>query len=86
MAGDVADQGVVAGLQLEGTGDRETGVKLLGLADLLAGPHAVRGLGILSMRERIAHLGGTLRIESAPGQGTRVRAEVPLAGEGDTRS
>ena len=86
MAGDVADAGVVAGLQLEGTGDRETGVKLLGLADLLAGPYAVRGLGILSMRERIAHLGGTLRIESAPGQGTRVRAEVPPEDEGDKMS
>jgi signal transduction histidine kinase len=55
-------------------------------AELLADPHAVRGLGILSMRERIAHLGGTFTIESAPGQGTRVRAEVPLEGEGDKRS
>ncbi len=49
-------------------------------AELLADPHAVRGLGILSMRERIAHLGGNFKIESAPGQGTRVQAEVPLEG------
>ncbi|MGE5598043.1 MAG: hypothetical protein ACM3XS_01525 [Bacteroidota bacterium] len=29
------------------------------------------------MRERIALLGGTLALESAPGRGTRVKAEVP---------
>jgi signal transduction histidine kinase len=48
-------------------------------AEVLADPNAARGLGILSMRERIAHLGGTFSIESTPGQGTRVRAEVPLS-------
>lgn len=37
----------------------------------------LRGIGLLSMRERVALLGGTLQIESAPGQGTLVRAEVP---------
>ena len=47
-------------------------------AEVLADPNAVRGLGVLSMQERIAHLGGTFSVESAPGQGTRVRAEVPL--------
>ncbi len=51
--------------------------------ELLADPHTVRGLGILSMREHIAHLGGTFKIESAPGRGTRVCAEVPPEGEGD---
>ena len=34
-------------------------------------------LGLKSMRERVARLGGTLRIESAPGEGTRVRAQIP---------
>jgi signal transduction histidine kinase len=29
------------------------------------------------MRERIARLGGTLRIESAPGEGTRICAKIP---------
>ncbi len=48
-------------------------------AEVLADPDAARRLGILSMRERIALLGGTFRIESAPGQGTQVRAEVPLS-------
>ncbi len=35
------------------------------------------GLGLRGMRERVARLGGTLDIESAPNLGTRVRVEVP---------
>ncbi len=38
----------------------------------------VRGLGLVSMRQRIERLGGRLRIASAPGKGTRIRATVPL--------
>jgi signal transduction histidine kinase len=34
-------------------------------------------LGLHSMRERVEHLGGTLRIDSAPGHGTRIVARVP---------
>jgi signal transduction histidine kinase len=36
------------------------------------------GMGLFAMRERIALVDGTLEIESAPAQGTRVRAIVPL--------
>lgn len=39
---------------------------------------AGRGLGLRAMSERAAILGGTLRITSSPGAGTRVVAEVPL--------
>jgi signal transduction histidine kinase len=35
-------------------------------------------LGVTSMEERAEELGGTLSIDSAPGQGTRVQVEVPL--------
>lgn len=35
------------------------------------------GLGLTSMRERVAQLRGTLQIESTPGRGTRVVVEVP---------
>ena len=34
--------------------------------------------GLASMRERVEGLGGTFRIESAPGSGTRVLVTVPL--------
>jgi signal transduction histidine kinase len=36
------------------------------------------GLGLLSMRERVEYLGGRFELESAPGEGTTVRAIVPL--------
>jgi signal transduction histidine kinase len=35
-------------------------------------------LGLLGMRERIAQVGGTVEIESRRGEGTRVRASVPV--------
>jgi signal transduction histidine kinase len=35
-------------------------------------------LGLKSMRERVARLDGTLRIESTPGEGARIRAQIPL--------
>ena len=42
-------------------------------------PNLVReGFGLVGMRERAALLGGTLRIESTRGSGTRVWAEIPL--------
>jgi PAS domain S-box-containing protein len=36
------------------------------------------GFGLFSIRERLDFLGGTLNIESKPGQGTRVTLEAPL--------
>jgi signal transduction histidine kinase len=37
-------------------------------------------LGLLGMRERVEMVGGHFAIESAPGQGTTVRAEIPFRG------
>jgi PAS domain S-box-containing protein len=37
-------------------------------------------LGLVGMRERVALLGGSLTIESAPGAGTTVVAEIPCTG------
>src|SRR5215212_2176795 len=34
-------------------------------------------LGLKSMRERVARLGGRLWIESAPGEGSRIRVQIP---------
>ena len=36
------------------------------------------GLGLFGMEERLALIGGTLKVDSAVGRGTRVSAEVPL--------
>ncbi|MGW1224198.1 sensor histidine kinase [Streptomyces sp. NPDC001515] len=41
-------------------------------------PTGVRGHGLPAMRARLQQLGGTLAIESAPGEGTVVTAAVPL--------
>jgi two-component system sensor histidine kinase UhpB len=35
------------------------------------------GLGLIGIRERVARLAGSLRIESAPGKGTRLTVELP---------
>ncbi|WUT01295.1 sensor histidine kinase [Streptomyces sp. NBC_00708] len=42
-------------------------------------PTGVRGHGLPAMRARLHQLGGTLTIESAPGEGTVVTATVPVA-------
>lgn len=39
--------------------------------------------GMLGMRERVALLGGTLLVESEPGQGTRIEASIPYLQHGD---
>ena len=36
-------------------------------------------LGVIGMRERVALVGGTLEVESAPGAGTTIAAYVPVA-------
>ncbi|MGW8744410.1 sensor histidine kinase [Streptomyces sp. NPDC055794] len=41
-------------------------------------PAGVRGHGLPAMRARLRQLGGTLTVESAPGEGTALSAAVPL--------
>jgi signal transduction histidine kinase len=41
-------------------------------------PERQRGMGILGMEERVRRLGGSLTIRSAAGEGTTVKAEVPI--------
>ena len=36
------------------------------------------GIGLLSMRERVLSLGGSLEISSAPGKGMTIRADIPV--------
>lgn len=40
-----------------------------------------RGLGLLGMEERVRRLGGKLEIDSRPGEGTVLKAELPLQGK-----
>jgi signal transduction histidine kinase len=63
---------------------REAGRALLQVADDGVGfdPVATRkrggGLGLRGMEERVSRLGGRLALDSAPGEGARVRVEVDL--------
>jgi len=41
-------------------------------------PARQRGMGILGMEERVRRLSGTFTIDSAPGKGATVKAEIPL--------
>ena len=43
-----------------------------------------RGLGLISMRERLQLANGSMSIESAPGQGTIIRARVPFHVEAES--
>ncbi|MBW2420744.1 MAG: PAS domain S-box protein [Deltaproteobacteria bacterium] len=42
------------------------------------------GFGLLSLRDRLQHLGGSLEIESAPGSGSRITALVPELRSGES--
>ena len=37
-----------------------------------------KGLGLLGMRERVEMIGGRFTVESSPGEGTTIKAEIPL--------
>lgn len=49
--------------------------------DGVGGADPARGSGLRGLADRIETLGGTLRVNSAPGHGTRLTAEIPLGGE-----
>jgi signal transduction histidine kinase len=41
-------------------------------------PQTQHGLGLRSMRERVAELHGTFRLQTLPGQGTCIQIALPL--------
>jgi signal transduction histidine kinase len=45
--------------------------------DGVGGAQAVNGSGLRGLADRVEALGGTLRVESPPGRGTRVVSEIP---------
>jgi signal transduction histidine kinase len=70
IQGSIADGRLTAEIEDDGQG--------FDPASADGGLGSMRGVGLLGMRERIEILGGTLRIESSPGQGTRVLMSVPI--------
>jgi signal transduction histidine kinase len=59
----------------------ETTVRLAIRDDGIGGADPAQGLGLLSLRDRVATLGGTLQITSPAGRGTRLMIEIPLPSE-----
>jgi signal transduction histidine kinase len=49
--------------------------------DGVGGADPARGSGLRGLADRVETIGGTLRVESTLGHGTRLAAEIPLGGE-----
>jgi signal transduction histidine kinase len=45
------------------------------------GANPGKGSGLTGLADRVEALGGSFRVESAPGRGTRLAAEIPLGGQ-----
>jgi signal transduction histidine kinase len=59
---------------------RDDGVVRVEIADDgVGGADATRGSGLSGLADRVAALDGTIVVDSPPGGGTRVRAEIPCA-------
>ncbi|RJR47888.1 MAG: PAS domain S-box protein [Deltaproteobacteria bacterium] len=50
--------------------------------EILRRQPGAKGMGLATLDERVRNLGGTLRIDSKKGEGTRLRFEVPAKGRG----
>ena len=42
-------------------------------------------LGLIGMRERVVMVGGSFEIDSEPGKGTTIRAQIPIKSSGKSR-
>ena len=63
-----------------------TGYRWLLLAFLMAGCATTRhGTGLQGMADRLAALGGALRVRSRPGEGTTLSGELPVSAPGQVR-
>jgi signal transduction histidine kinase len=57
---------------------RERGTLVVEVSDNgLGGASLARGTGLAGLADRVAALDGRLTVESPPGRGTRIRAELP---------
>jgi signal transduction histidine kinase len=59
------------------------GLRVEVVDDGVGGADAAGGTGLRGLADRVEALGGTLDLESPPGRGTRLTAELPLAGLSD---
>ena len=66
----------VARVEVQALGDR----LLIEVADDgVGGADHTKGSGLVGLEDRVAALGGRLHVESVPGQGTSVRADLPVS-------
>jgi signal transduction histidine kinase len=49
--------------------------------DGVGGADPARGSGLRGLADRVETMGGTLQVQSVPGRGTHLAAEIPLSGE-----
>ncbi len=61
------------------TGDGQLRIEIAD--DGIGGADPTRGSGLRGLADRVETFGGTLQVESVPGHGTRLAAEIPLGGE-----
>jgi signal transduction histidine kinase len=73
------DDTAILDVQDDGRGFNPDRLPVPGLA-------AAGGYGLWGMRERVAALGGTLSLESAPGDGTTLAVELPIEDRGGERA
>jgi signal transduction histidine kinase len=59
--------------------DTRDAILLLAIRDDGVGGADPQGSGLVGLRDRIDAVGGTLTVSSQPGDGTHIRAEIPLS-------
>ena len=78
--GDATEVGVTLSV---GSDSMQLRVSDNGTGFLSESPRSRAGLGMISMKERVRLVNGTLTISSQPGQGTEITASVPLLRNGN---
>ena len=59
--------------------DANDGLLQLGIRDDgVGGADPARGTGLVGLKDRVEATGGTLRVQSRPGQGTALLVELPI--------
>jgi signal transduction histidine kinase len=59
-------------------GQRNQSLLLCVRDDGVGGADTARGSGLVGLMDRVEALGGSIRVDSRPGKGTRITAELPL--------